>query len=80
MWVLQSCSSFGQFQELLLIDKMYAVINTDIQSHFQPFSLTMGYYELKTGAFMCDPIAQKGTSITYRDSKAISRQCRATFT
>lgn len=51
-----------------------------IQSHFQPFSLTMGDYELKRGAFMCDPAAQKATSITYRDSEAISRHWQATFT
>lgn len=55
-------------------------INAGLQFHCQPFSLTMGDCELKRGAFMCDPAAQKATSITYRDREAISRQCRATFT
>lgn len=50
------------------------------QFQYQPFSMTVGDCELKRWSFMCDPSAQKGTSITYVDSKAISHQSRATFT
>lgn len=50
------------------------------QFHYQPFSMTVGDCELKRWSFMCDPAAQKGTTITYGDSSAISHPSRATFT
>lgn len=50
------------------------------QFQYRPFSMTVGDCELKRWSFMCDPSAQKGTSITYVDSTAISHPSRDTFT
>lgn len=50
------------------------------QFQYQPFSMTVGDCELKRWSFMYDPSAQKGTSITYVDSLAISHQSWATST